>query len=46
MAKKIRFSLEMEQGVEVRSLEELRENFSLERVVLSNQWKVDNMAKR
>ena len=33
MAKKIRFSLEMEQGVEVRSLEELRENFSLERVV-------------
>lgn len=38
MAKKIRFSLEMEQGVEVRTLEELRNNFSLGRVLfyLSN----------
>lgn len=33
MAKKIRFPLEMEQGVEVRSMEELRENFSLGRVL-------------
>ena len=38
MVKKIRFPLEMKQGVEVRSLEELRENFSLVRVLfyLSN----------
>lgn len=34
MAKKIRFPLEMEQGVEVRSMEELRENFSLGRVLV------------
>lgn len=34
MAKKIRFPLEMEQGVEVRSMEELRENFSLARVLV------------
>lgn len=34
MAKKIRFPLEMEQGVEVRSLEELRDNFSLARVLV------------
>ena len=34
MAKKIRFPLEMEQGVEVRSMEELRENFSLSRVLV------------
>lgn len=33
MAKKIRFSLEMEQGRQVRSIEELRENFSLVRVL-------------
>ena len=33
MAKKIRFSLEMENGTEVRELEELKENFSLERVL-------------
>lgn len=33
MAKKVRFPLEMEDGVEVRSVEELRENFSLERVL-------------
>ena len=33
MAKKIRFSLEMEQGIEVRSIEELRDNFSLARVL-------------
>lgn len=33
MAKKIRFPLEMEKGVEVRSLEELRENFSISRVM-------------
>lgn len=38
MAKKIRFSLEMKDGVEVRSIEELKENFSLEQVLfyLSN----------
>lgn len=38
MAKKIRFPLEMKDGVEVRSIEELRENFSLEQVLsyLSN----------
>lgn len=34
MAKKIRFPLEMEHGVEVRSVEELRENFSLARVLV------------
>jgi hypothetical protein len=34
MVKKIRFPLEMEQGVEVRSLEELRENFSLVKVLV------------
>ena len=33
MAKKIRFSLEMENGTEVRELDELKENFSLERVL-------------
>lgn len=33
MAKKIRFPLEMENGIEVRSLEELKENFSLARVL-------------
>ena len=33
MAKKIRFPLEMENGVEVRSMEELREHFSLARVL-------------
>ena len=27
MAKKVRFPLEMEDGVEVRSMEELRDNF-------------------
>ena len=34
MAKKIRFPLEMEQGIEVRSLEELRDHFSLARVLV------------
>lgn len=34
MEKKIRFPLEMEQGVQVRSMEELRENFSLSRVLV------------
>ena len=34
MAKKIRFPLEMEQGVEVRSLEELRDKFSLARMLV------------
>ena len=33
MAKKIRFALEMDNGVEVRSLEEFKNNFSLARVV-------------
>ena len=33
MAKKIRFPLEMENGIEVRSLEELKDNFSLVRVL-------------
>ena len=33
MAKKIRFPLEMEDGIEVRDLEGLKENFSLERVL-------------
>ena len=33
MAKKVRFPLEMEDGVEVRSMEELRDNFSLSRVL-------------
>ena len=34
LERKIRFPLEMEQGVEVRSLEELRENFSLSHVLM------------
>lgn len=33
MAKKIRFPLEMDNGVEVRSMEELRDNFSLVKVL-------------
>lgn len=33
MAKKIRFPLEMGNGIEVRTLEELQENFSIERVL-------------
>lgn len=33
MAKKIRFPLEMENGIEVRSLEELQDNFSLQKVL-------------
>lgn len=33
MSKKIRFPLEMESGVEVRSLAELKDNFSLSRVL-------------
>lgn len=33
MAKKIRFPLEMDNGVEVRSMEELRDNFSVSRVL-------------
>ncbi len=33
MAKKVRFPLEMDNGTEVRSLAELRENFSLSRVI-------------
>ncbi len=33
MAKKIRFPLEMKDGVEVRDIEELKENFSLEQVL-------------
>ena len=33
MAKKVRFPLEMDNGVEVRSLEELRENFSFSRIL-------------
>ena len=33
MAKKMRFPLEMENGITVRSLEELRDNFSFERVM-------------
>lgn len=33
MAKKIRFPLEMKDGIEVRDMEGLRENFSLERVL-------------
>ncbi|MCD8105015.1 MAG: hypothetical protein LUF35_08460 [Lachnospiraceae bacterium] len=33
MAKKVRFPLEMEDGVEVCGVEELREHFSLERVL-------------
>lgn len=34
MAKKIRFPLEMENGAEVRGLDELKENFSLTQVLL------------
>lgn len=34
MAKKIKFPLEMDQGTKVRSLEELRDYFSLERVLV------------
>jgi len=33
MAKKIRFSLKMKDGVEVRTLEELQDNFSLEKLL-------------
>ena len=33
MAKKVRFSLEMQNGIAVRRLEELKENFSLERIL-------------
>ena len=33
MAKKIRFALEMKDGIEVRDLEGLKENFSLERIL-------------
>lgn len=33
MAKKVRFPLEMEDGIEVRSLEEMKENFSSEKVL-------------
>lgn len=33
MVKKIRFPLEMENGIEVRGMEELRENFSLARII-------------
>lgn len=33
MAKKIRFPLEMKDGVEVRDIEGLRENFSLEQIL-------------
>ena len=33
MAKKIRFPLEMDNGIEVRSIEELRDNFCLARVL-------------
>lgn len=33
MAKRILFPLEMDNGVEVRSVDELRENFSLVRVL-------------
>lgn len=33
MAKKIRFPLEMKDGIEVRDLEGLKENFSLERIL-------------
>ena len=33
MVKKIRFPLEMEEGIKVRSIEELKKNFNLEKVV-------------
>ena len=33
MAKKIRFPLEMENGIEVRNMEELRDNFSISKVI-------------
>lgn len=33
MAKKVRFPLEMENGIEVRSMEELRDNFSISKVI-------------
>ena len=33
MAKKIRFPLEMDNGIQVRNMEELRNNFSLGRVL-------------
>ena len=33
MAKKIRFPLEMENDIEVRNLEELKDNFSLARII-------------
>ena len=38
MAKKIRFPLEMENGVEVRSMEELRENFSITNFVIKKVY--------
>lgn len=34
MARKIRFPLDMGQGIEVRSIEELKENFSLSHVLM------------
>lgn len=33
MAKKVRFPLEMDNGIEVRDIESLRENFSLQRIM-------------
>ena len=33
MAKKVRFPLEMDGGIEVRDIESLRENFSLQRIM-------------
>ena len=33
MAKKIKFTLEMKDGVQVRTLEDLQENFDIEKVV-------------
>ena len=33
MARKIKFALEMTDGVEVRDLDDLREHFNLERVI-------------
>ena len=42
MAKKIRLPLIMENGVEVRTIEELQEHFSLEKVVTYvNDGKMD-----
>ena len=34
MAKKIRFPLEMENDIEVRTIEELKDNFSLEKILI------------